>query len=676
MSTPADATKGWGLPRMGMVCALGSDPEAILDALTSTSEESLRPFFLRTRGESVLAGRVSMELPPLTGELSEFDCRNHRLAAMAYGQIDDGVREAISRFGADRVGVVVGSSTSGLDATEQGHARWLETGVFPPELGSPHQNAMGSSSELIARLSDARGIRYTVSTACTSGAKALASAADLIESGRLDAVITGGVDTLCEMTLNGFAALGALSASRARPMARDRDGLNIGEGAAIFLMTRESAPIRLIGFGESSDAYHMSAPRPDASGALASMRAALTRGGLDPGDIDYVNLHGTGTIQNDRMESDAVSSLLGEVACSSTKPRLGHCLGAAGAIEFGVSWLVARRALDRGSAPLPIHAVDGELDPELAPLRLVRQPVSVAGRVPIRILSNSFAFGGNNCTLILESSPDGHEAGTMTTREADRPTPRAKVVSAPVVSVRLLGVAAWAPALPDEVSWRNWFRGASLGPESPRPALSFVSSLARRRFSLGAAMMTEVAVRSCLDSEIDASDVNLVYGSANGEIRTMASLFDSLNRGEPLSPTAFGTSIHSSPAGQFDVISGHRGVTRALSCYEDTFACAYLDGEALLRVRPERPTLVVISEEAPPEPFDAFLPTPPFPYAIAVLLGADDRGVPIRARLNPKDRDVNIPSGEPSGFSFLRWWWLGEAELRRPTRFGSMEWCR
>jgi 3-oxoacyl-[acyl-carrier-protein] synthase-1 len=259
---------------------------------------------------------------------------------------------------------------------------------------------MGSVAQFIARLGGLHGPAYTVSTACSAGAKAFASAQSLLTSGFCDAVITGGVDALCDLTLNGFEALSSLSRTISKPMSKNRDGLNIGEGAALFILTRAQGSVQLCGVGESCDAYHMSAPHPEGIGAEAAMRQALHEAHLQPADIHYLNLHGTGTPLNDAMEAKAVRRLFGHVPCSSTKPTVGHCLGAAGAMEIGFCWLALQQGQDGIYELLP-HAWDGEPDDTLPALQLVHCGDMLEQRETVYFMSNSFAFGGNNCAVII-----------------------------------------------------------------------------------------------------------------------------------------------------------------------------------------------------------------------------------------------------------------------------------
>jgi 3-oxoacyl-[acyl-carrier-protein] synthase-1 len=269
-----------------------------------------------------------------------------------------------------------------------------------PESYDYAQQEMGNSAAFLAGELGTSGPSYCISTACSSGAKALASGARLLRAGLADAVVAGGVDALSRFTIAGFSALESVSAERCNPLSAHRKGINIGEGAALFLMSREAGPVRLAGWGESSDAHHMSAPEPTGRGALAAMTQALARAQAAADTIDYVNLHGTATPHNDAMESLAVAQLLGlEVAVSSTKPLTGHTLAAAGAIEAAVAW---HTLVDNPSGRLAPHWWDGVTDPQLPPLRIA-QPGESLGHRPRHVLSNSFAFGGSNASLVLAS---------------------------------------------------------------------------------------------------------------------------------------------------------------------------------------------------------------------------------------------------------------------------------
>jgi 3-oxoacyl-[acyl-carrier-protein] synthase-1 len=256
---------------------------------------------------------------------------------------------------------------------------------------------LGGLGDFVAQYLGLSGPAYTLSTACSSSANAALSARRLLLAGLADAVVFGGVDSLCEMTLQGFDSLEAQSAENNKPMSVERDGINIGEAAAIFLMSSEPTGPVLIGGCGSSDAHHISAPQPDGDGAYAAMAGALADAGLSPDQIDYINLHGTATQQNDSMESKAISRLFPkQIPCSSTKSLTGHTLGAAGALELGFCWLLLQA---NAHVRLPPALYRNDIDPELAPLSLAdEKPVH---NLPDYCLSNSFAFGGSNVSLII-----------------------------------------------------------------------------------------------------------------------------------------------------------------------------------------------------------------------------------------------------------------------------------
>lgn len=381
---------------VGVVCALGSGIRQIWPRLAAGDGSGLVERDLGAGPR--LFGVVSAPLPPIEAGLGELDCRNNRIALLVLRQIDEQIASARRRFGADRLAVVVGTSTSGLSDAEQAFAARRESGALPEHfaLGQLEQ---GGLADFVARTTGARGHAYTLSTACSSGAKAMAAARSLLALDACDAVITGGVDSLCRLTAQGFAALQAIARGRSNPMSRNRDGLNLGEGGALFLMTRDAGGIQLLGSGESSDAHHMSAPEPGGSGMAACMRSALEDAGLAPEQIGYLNLHGTGTPHNDASEARAVAEVLGlGVPCSSTKPLVGHALGASGALEAAFCWMMLAHG-DVASSPIPPHRWDGAADLELPQIALAREHDRVAG--PAVVMSNSFGFGGSNSSLVL-----------------------------------------------------------------------------------------------------------------------------------------------------------------------------------------------------------------------------------------------------------------------------------
>jgi 3-oxoacyl-[acyl-carrier-protein] synthase-1 len=381
-----------------IVCALGSVREAVARRLLDEARSGLNVRDTYSHGRPLPVGQVDMALPDVGHLPLPLRSRNNQLALAALEQLRPAAEAAIARYGAARVGVVIGTSTSGVAETEAALAARLVDGALPAAFHYGQQE-MGSPAALVARELGTEGPAYVHSSACSSSAKALASAARLIRMGLCDAVVTGGVDTLCAFTVAGFSALESVSAAQCNPLGASRNGINLGEGAALFLMSREPAAVALCGWGESSDGHHMSAPDPAGGGARISMSEALRRAGVKAGEIDYINLHGTATVQNDAMESRAVAELFGgEVAVSSTKPFTGHTLGAAGAVEAAFCWLAMQD--DNPEGKLPPHLWDGIPDPALPALNVVR-PGARLGR-PLRwALSNSFAFGGSNATLVF-----------------------------------------------------------------------------------------------------------------------------------------------------------------------------------------------------------------------------------------------------------------------------------
>ena len=388
------------LHRPGLVSALGSGAASLAAACTPEIprlhyEDGL------LRGRRIAVGRYRGDW--LTPPALSADARSHNNALLwqALAQIDDTIRAAIARYGAARVAVILGTSTSGGDDNRAALQACLDGAPLTATGFSVPRQLMSAPADFTAAAFGTRGICYGISTACTSGARALISAARLLHAGAADAVICGGADTLSLLTLHGFAALEVLSPGIARPFATARDGINIGEAAAVFVATREALTddvLCLLGYGASSDAWHMSSPRPDGAGAIAAMQAALARAHVAPEQIGWLNLHGTGTPQNDQMEAQAVAAVLPQTLCSSTKPLTGHTLAAAGALEAALCWLaVSRRDNPDGRLP-PMAGTD--YDPALAPIRLA----GAGARWPEGrrlALSTSFAFGGNNAALII-----------------------------------------------------------------------------------------------------------------------------------------------------------------------------------------------------------------------------------------------------------------------------------
>lgn len=350
-----------------------------------------------TPGRPLHLGCVTEPLPSLEPEPAVFRSRTNALLAAVLPDLQPALDPVLLRHGPGRIAVVLGVSAAGLQEGAAAARRFRAQGTWPAGYDYAQQE-MGNAAAFLKRSLNLAGPAYTVSTACSSGAKALAAAARLVRAGIADAVVAGGVDALSGFTIAGFSALESVAAERCNPLSLNRSGINIGEGAALFVVSRAPSAVRLSGWGESSDAHHMSAPEPNGRGARAAMEQALVRAGIAADAIGYVNLHGTATRQNDAMESLAVAQLLGtDVPASSTKPLTGHTLAAAGAIEAAICW---HTLAGNPAGRLPPHAWDGVRDPDLAPVR-VAGPGETLGRPVRHVLSNSFAFGGSNASLIL-----------------------------------------------------------------------------------------------------------------------------------------------------------------------------------------------------------------------------------------------------------------------------------
>lgn len=388
------------LSALGVINALGNNSHEVLNNFLAGNAPGMQV------QNNVWAGRVTSALPAMPENLALFACRNNRLLLAALSQIQTDIDAAIAQYGRQRIAVVIGSSTSGIADGEAALAEKLCCGVWP--LGFEYrQQEIGTAAECVARFLDLSGIAMTVSTACSSSAKALGSARRLLEMNLCDAVICGGSDSLCQLTQQGFAALESVSAERCDPFSTGRDGITIGEGAALFLMTKESVKntsvIRFAGIGESADAHHISAPHPEGIGAEAAMRAALMDADMRPADIAYINLHGTATPLNDAMESAAVLRVFGDnTPCSSTKPLTGHTLGAAGATEAALCWLLLS-ALNTKKI-LPAQCNHKPPDTSLAAIAILRDTHTLPDKKNLAMLSNSFAFGGSNAAVILSRS--------------------------------------------------------------------------------------------------------------------------------------------------------------------------------------------------------------------------------------------------------------------------------
>ncbi len=340
-----------------------------------------------------MVGAVRGELSPLPSSLTMWSTRATRIAARLLEEIAPEMERLRERWRPDRIAVLLGTSTGGADTTENAYKHYLSEGSLPEDYDLFRQHTFGAILHVVRELAGAKGPAWMASTACTSSAKPLATAGRLISSGMIDAAIVGGIDTLCAMTLHGFRSLDASSKTACRPFAADRDGLNIGEGGAFLLIERSGDPIALLeGVGESSDAYHISAPHPEGLGARLAMERALEDAGCAAASVDHINAHGTGTRLNDVSECAAIEAIFGrEVPVVSTKGYTGHMLGAAGATEAAMAIL----SIVEGWIPASLRA-----DPVDEKIFVNVSQERVDGEVR-RVVSNSFAFGGNNISVVI-----------------------------------------------------------------------------------------------------------------------------------------------------------------------------------------------------------------------------------------------------------------------------------
>jgi 3-oxoacyl-[acyl-carrier-protein] synthase-1 len=466
----------------------------------------------------------------LPGPWRAWDCRNNRLAWLALQQdgFAQAAQTAIKRWGATRVAVLMGTSTSSIGASEEAYTRLTPEGAFPSDLARPEVHALHSLGGFVATALGAQGPCVTVATACSSSAKVMAQAERLIRSGLVDAAVVGGVDSLCQSVLYGFHALGLVSADVCRPFDAARRGINLAEAGAFALLERPSLAgpaglvadaLCLIGHGESSDAHHMSAPHPQGLGARLAMQQALARAGLPASGVNYINLHGTATPLNDAVEAAAVASMFPpETRVSSTKACTGHTLGAAGMLEA----VICLMALQQGWMPGSLHAE--QPDPTMGEAfakRLLRQSVSQ----PLRTaLSNSFGFGGNNCALLFgrvaaAELAAGDTAGFGEPAQSPEAASFA-AVDAPVLTLRVLGAGLWAEGLGTWADASSLWRGersplhiggnsdsGAKAAASAKPQATLLPAAERRRAPATVSLALDVADQACRMAFPPANDL-------------------------------------------------------------------------------------------------------------------------------------------------------------------------
>ncbi len=382
-----------------VACAAGTGVTELASALHNR-RGGLRPNDFTDVPLPTFIGRVAgLEQLELPSFLAEWDCRNNRLAWMSL-QCDgffDRALAARDRYGADRVALVLGTSTSSIGATEEAYRRLLPDGQYPEDLRRPIVHTPHSLGDFVRAALGLEGIAVTVGTACSSSAKVFCQAERLMRLGLADAVVVGGVDTLCGSVLFGFSSLELVSPEPCKPFDVARRGISLGEAGGFALLERDGdGGPWLLGYGEASDAHHMSSPHPDGLGARLAIEMALQLGSLEPAAVDYINLHGTASQKNDEVEARLIAELFPSTTrASSTKGWTGHTLGAAGIVEAVITFI----AMETGLAPGTLNTLD--LDAACGPqLRLQNEPAKI-----LFALSNSFGFGGSNCSLLFGRNP-------------------------------------------------------------------------------------------------------------------------------------------------------------------------------------------------------------------------------------------------------------------------------
>ena len=404
------------LSKPGVMSCAGNNIDQLWEAVTSGKQTGIKKV-KACNGEEYFAARIGEANLQPSG--ARYDMKIIRIENAALEQIADDVLAAKSRYGVDRLAVCIGSCDNGTEFSLAGHRKYFADGEFPADYSLEIQGADYVSTFAKEKFG-LSGPAVTFATACSSSAGAIIKAAEMIKAGLVDAALVGGIDIASDTTLMGFSSLEAVSSEITNPFSKNRHGITLGDGAAFFVLSREPLPVpealegtvRLLGWGESADAYHMTSPDPSGAGAEKAIRRALENAGLTASDVGYINLHGTGTKFNDSMEAKAVAAIFGgadggaggqaSVPLSTTKPVTGHTLGAAAALELAICWkALVENSGKNANIKLPLQVWDGEQDEELPALNIVdRKSKVVKGELKV-CLSNSFAFGGANACLVI-----------------------------------------------------------------------------------------------------------------------------------------------------------------------------------------------------------------------------------------------------------------------------------
>lgn len=555
-------------------CGLGN--QALLQALKH-NQSCLSPLTLFSVNFPTVVGEIKQELAQIRPELVAYQSRNAQVALTALNYQPDGLRAAIKtakkRYGSERIGVIIGTSTSGLYETESAYSFLLEHDEMPEDFNFVTRHAYQATGRFLQLELGLTGPCFAISTACSSGAKAIAAGQRLIANGVCDAVLVGGVDTLCRLTLRGFSSLDLVSANPCTPMDKNRNGISIGEAAALLLLEKitddnQQCP-RLLAVGESSDAHHMSHPHPEGLGAALAMQNALDSAGISANQVDYLNLHATATKINDAVEGKAVYSVFGkQVPCSGTKGITGHTLGAAGALET----IIALQTLEQQFIPATtgLTEVDDDCHCQVVANPLFNQNIKIA-------MSNSFGFGGNNASVIVAKSG------------LDLPCFKNLAGLNKQMFIKSSVICCPDPELLKP-----------FGLESIEVDKNLIPAAMRRRTSLTTRMAITAATYACQQAQVDPSVLPSVFASLGGEIQVTDALCRLLpNPDELLSPTQFHNSVHNTTAGYWGILNHCQAPSTAIAAVDDGFTMGLLEAWSQLQQSPGDILLVCYDEEWP-----------------------------------------------------------------------------
>jgi 3-oxoacyl-[acyl-carrier-protein] synthase I len=552
-------------------CGLGK--HTLLHALQH-NQSFLKPLNLFKVNFPTVVGEIRQPLDKIRSELELYQSRNAQVALTALNYQPDGVRSAVEaakmRYGADRIGVVIGTSTSGLYETEAAYAYLLQHEEMPDDFHFLSRHAYQATGRFLQLELGLTGVCFAVSTACSSGAKAIAAGKRLIAGGVCDAVLVGGVDTLCRLTLRGFSSLELIAATACTPMDKNRNGINIGEAAGLLLLEKVTAEnqhcAQLLAVGESSDAYHMSHPHPEGAGAVLAMQKALSFAGLNPEQVDYLNLHATATKINDAVEAKAVYTVFGDrVPCSGTKGITGHTLGAAGALETIIALLAIENKLI--PANTGFTQADADCRCQIVSEPRLQQPLKIA-------MSNSFGFGGNNASLIVAASD--HATNLKT----------------PASTAKLVYLKSAVICCPDTPLLKPF------GLESVEVDKTLLPAALRRRTSLTTRMAVTAATSACQQAQINPAGLASVFASLGGEMQVTDALCRLLPDSDALlSPTQFHNSVHNTTSGYWGILHQCQAPSTAIAALEDSFAMGLVEAWTQLQTRQDDILLVCYDEE-------------------------------------------------------------------------------